>query len=76
MLVFANLNAEFTKNNLTRRFIADKLHINENTLRNKILGKQEFKLSEIQIILELLPGKTIDYLFSKDKIKQRNKKEN
>lgn len=74
--MFANLNAEFTKNNLTRRFVADKLHISENTLRNKILGKQEFKLSEIQIILELIPGKNIDYLFSKDKIEQRDKKEN
>lgn len=34
----------------SRKDIADLLGINESTLKNKLLGKSEFKFSEVQLL--------------------------
>ena len=66
--MFNNLNAEIARAGIKKTDLAKKLGISINSLTNKLNGKQEFKLSEVQIILKLFPEKNIDDLFEKQKI--------
>ena len=66
--MFNNLNAEIARAGVKKTDLAKKLGISINSLTNKLNGKQEFKLSEVQIILKLFPEKNIDDLFEKQKI--------
>ncbi len=66
--MFSNLNAEIARAGVKKTDLAKKLGISINSLTNKLNGKQEFKLSEVQIILKLFPEKNIDDLFEKQKI--------
>lgn len=65
--MFLNLITELKRHNITRVFVAQKLGIDVNTLNNKIYGKTDFKLTEVNKILELFPNTSIDYLFKKEK---------
>ena len=67
MQVFSNLNAEIARKGLKKTDIAKKLNISVNSLQNKLKGKQEFKLSEIQILLKIFPDKDMSFLFQFDK---------
>lgn len=66
--MFNNLNAEIARAGIKKTDLAKELGISINSLTNKLNGKQEFKLSEVQIILKLFPEKNIDNLFEKRKI--------
>ena len=66
--MFNNLNAEIARAGIKKTDLAKELGISINSLTNKLNGKQEFKLSEVQIILKLFPEKNIDDLFEKQKI--------
>lgn len=66
--MFNNLNAEIARAGIKKTDLAKELGISINSLTNKLNGKQEFKLSEVQIILKLFPEKNIDDLFEKRKI--------
>ncbi len=63
--MYPNLNAEMARNNITQIDISKKLNLSYSTVSDKINGKKDFKLKECkEIILNLLPGTTIDYLFA------------
>jgi DNA-binding Xre family transcriptional regulator len=61
--MYANLKAEIARHGKKKSELADKLGITENTLINKIKGKSEFTLTEIQTLLKEFPTATMDYLF-------------
>lgn len=61
--MFRNLNAELSRNNLKPKDLAEKLNVSERTVHNKLKGKTEFTLSEINIVSNLFPNVSIDYLF-------------
>ena len=62
--MFYNLNAEMARNKKSQIDIARVLNISVSTLSEKMNGKRDFKLKECkEIIKNVLPGYTIDYLF-------------
>lgn len=62
--MFYNLNAEMARNKKSQVDIARVLNISVSTLSEKMNGKRDFKLKECkEIIKNVLPGYTIDYLF-------------
>lgn len=63
--MFANLKLEMIKRGLSARKVAQKLEITEKTFSNKINGKTEFTLSEINALMRLF-DKDIGYLFKFD----------
>ncbi len=70
--MFYNLNAEMARNKKSQIDIARVLNISVSTLSEKMNGKRDFKLKECKEIIEnVLPGYTIDYLFETN-----NQKEN
>lgn len=65
--MYPNLNAELIRNNKSRSDLADILKISSSTLSDKMTGKSDWKLKECkQIVKELLPGNSLDYLFATD----------
>ncbi len=50
----AELRAEIAKKMITQREIASALGISESSLRNKMVGDNEFKESEIRKLVQLL----------------------
>lgn len=65
--MFNNLKAEITRAGIKKTDLAKELGISVNTLINKLNGKKEFKLSEVQVILKMFPDKDIDILFERNK---------
>lgn len=65
--MFNNLKAEITRAGIKKTDLAKELGISVNTLINKLNGKKEFKLSEVQVILKKFPDKDIDILFERNK---------
>ena len=69
---FYNLETEMKKANLTRKELAKSLALSEWGFNNKVKGRTEFKLAEMEMIRDALGfvnGKryTIDYLFDREK---------
>lgn len=62
--MYRNIVAEMARNGMTRAFVAKKLKISVATLRKKIAGKNDFKNSEIEILLSLFGNNvSFEYLF-------------
>lgn len=64
--MFLNLIKEIKSHNLTYKQVAEKLNLNINSLHHKIYGKIDFKLTEVEQILSMFPGTSMDYLFKKE----------
>jgi plasmid maintenance system antidote protein VapI len=63
--MFSNLLAELTRENIPIKEFAKKIGVTEKSARNKLNGKTEFTLSEIQKTFDLFPDLKMDYLFQK-----------
>lgn len=62
--MFPNLNAELARNRMTIKNLSDLTEIPYETLKGKMSGKTEFKLSEmISIKRKVFPNLSTDYLF-------------
>lgn len=62
--MFHNLNAELARRGVSTKELAEYLGVSGKTANNKLAGRTEFTLSEIKKITVLIPGVSIDYLFS------------
>ena len=67
--MFSNLFKEMAaKNRMTQRQLANILGISEKTMTNKIHGRTEFNLTQINTVCSLFK-KTAAYLFESDQNK-------
>lgn len=64
--MFPNLNAEMARKGISSYQMAGLLGVSSKTMSNKLLGYNEFKLSEMRQIADMFPGTTLDYLFRDD----------
>ena len=70
--MFLNLNAEMGRAKLTIKKLSEITDINYESLKLKLRGVTEFKLSEMMAIKRnAFPDKTLDYLFATDNEKDR-----
>lgn len=63
--MFSNLRAELARHNIKSKDLAAALGVSEKTVSNKLYGRSEFTLSEINAISDLLPDCELSYLFQK-----------
>lgn len=69
--MYLNLNAELIRNKKTQEDISKCLNLDPSTVSYKMNGKSDWKLSECKkIIKDILPGKSLDYLFETLKEKE------
>ncbi len=62
--MFNNLLAEMARNRINQTQLAEVLHVSQKTVSNKLKGKSEFTLSELNKIMGLFEGDvSFDYLF-------------
>ena len=62
--MYLNLNAEMARKNIKQSNICSVLGLSSCAVSEKMNGKSDFKLKECkQIIKNLFPKLTIDYLF-------------
>lgn len=61
--MFKNLNAELARKGINVNILANFLGVTPKTIRNKLCGKTEFTLSELQKISKIFPECSMDYLF-------------
>ncbi|MBR0384002.1 MAG: helix-turn-helix transcriptional regulator [Eubacteriaceae bacterium] len=65
--MYSRLKAEIGSRRLTQTEIADALDITQQTVSRKLLGKNEFTLSECFAIKKMLKTNlSIDHLFNKE----------
>ena len=70
--MFFNLNAEMGRAKLTIKKLSEITAINYESLKLKLRGVTEFKLSEMMAIKrKCLPDKTLDYLFATENEKNK-----
>lgn len=67
MVVFDGLNRKMAERHMKTRDLSMKTNIKERTLCNKIAMRNEFTLSEMRAIQNVLGG-TLDELFTKVEI--------
>ena len=73
--MYRNLEAEMTRQGITRKNLATVLNLRYGTVVEKLNGKYEFKLNEAFIIKKkIFPNLDFEYLFQKeeDEAKQLN----
>jgi len=63
--VMANLNEQIRKSGLKKKYIADKLGINLNTITNWVKGYSSPNINQAQQLKEILHLKSIDELINK-----------
>lgn len=63
--MFPNLEAEMARKKISTARLGSVIGCTEKSAKNKLDGITEFKLSEIQAILELFSECTVDYLFER-----------
>ncbi len=62
--MFNNLLAEMARNRINQTQLAEVLHVSQKTVSNKLKGKSEFTLSELNKIMGLFEDDvSFDYLF-------------
>ena len=62
--MYFNILAEMARAGMTREVLAKKLHVSLPTLRDKLAGKTDFKLSEIKILISIFGNNvSFEYLF-------------
>lgn len=64
--MFLNLLKEMTRNKVKKYALANQLGISRTSLTNKLTGKNEFTLSEIDKIKAIFPDCSYEYLFKRD----------
>lgn len=70
--MFFNLNAEMGRAKLTIKKLSEITAINYESLKLKLRGVTEFKLSEMMAIKrKAFPDKTLDYLFATENEKDK-----
>lgn len=63
--MFKNLKAELARNDKTYTDVAGVIAVNSKTITNKMAGKTEWTLKEMNLIKkEIFPECSIDYLFA------------
>jgi len=62
--MYKNILAEMARRGLTKSDVAKAISCSEATFRQKIRGKQDFKVSEINALLSLFGNLQFEYLFS------------
>lgn len=60
---YKNLVKVIEINNIDYKELAEELNISVNDLENKLTGKKEFILKDVNILLGLFPNVSYDYLF-------------
>lgn len=68
---YKNLVKVIEINNIDYKELAEELNISVNDLEDKLTGKKEFILKDVNILLRLFPNVSYDYLFfvkSSDKV--------
>lgn len=63
--MYPNLELEMFKQKVTTRQLADACGICESAMRNKIKGRNEFSLREVEKILDIFPGVNWRVLFAR-----------
>ena len=63
--MYPNLEAELKRKNISTRMLEMMLGLSNKSVHNKLSGSTEFTLSEVMILLELLPEFNLPYLFAK-----------
>ncbi len=62
--MYPNLVVELAKKKKSESDVAFVLGLSNDSIRERMNGKKDFKLRECKLIIDrLLPGHTIDYLF-------------
>ena len=64
--MYDNLRAEMARKDLHQRELAESIGIAQQSLRNKLRGKCDFKLREMRGIQKNFPGCSLDYLFGEE----------
>lgn len=64
--MFLNLLKEMTRYKVKKYYLANQLGISRTSLTNKLTGKNEFTLSEIDKIKAIFPDYSYEYLFMRD----------
>lgn len=63
---FPILEGEIAKNGIDKKELAKKLGLSMRAFYSKMLGNNDFKLSEIKVILSVFPDVPFEKLFSHD----------
>lgn len=63
--MFPNLKAEMARKNLTPPVVAQMIGISTSSMTKRMNGSYEFKLKEIDEIMKLFPGCSVEYLFKR-----------
>ena len=64
--MFRNLSAELVRHGIKVKDLAEYIGVSPKTASNKLNGKSEFTLSEINKISSLFPTMEVAYLFATD----------
>ena len=64
--MFRNLEIEMFKRSISTADLAKRVGICESSMRNKIVGRRDFKFSEILKILAVFPGLEWNNLFAQE----------
>lgn len=70
--MYPNLNAEMARRDISQQKMAEILGMTLATFNNKLSGKVDFKLSEINIICKFF-GCTFEYLFEEREDEEEEK---
>lgn len=65
--MYPNLILEMRRTGVMQKQLAKQIGISEASMTKKMLGRTDFKLGEARIIQRSFPGKTLDWLFEKEK---------
>ena len=63
--MFKNLKAEMARHSITMDKLSENLNLPRASVYNRLSGKTEFKVSEVQIILSMFPSLSYEYIFEK-----------
>jgi plasmid maintenance system antidote protein VapI len=66
--MYPNLEQVMMKANITHKALAAILGVAGKTMQNKMQGRTDFTLPEVQTILELFPQYKLSYLFEKREV--------
>ncbi len=64
--MYKNLEAEMTRNGISKTLLAKKLNLSQKGLYLKLSGETDFTLTEIKKIRNLFKGLTLEYLFASE----------
>lgn len=63
--MYPNLELEMFKQKVTTRQLANACGISESAMRNKVKGRNEFSLREVERILDIFPDVSWRVLFAR-----------